>query len=284
MVSVTSTPSPHLYNPFFNFFKFPIPYYHNAAESYVPVPVDNIFQDESLVSYLSQPNDLPNLNVLTEVPYLIKNTFTVVPMLLVSKENINFVSNAKIMGTSDRKPLMIVKTEQNSLLQCTPAVKVNLESPIIVYSLKTSIVFPSEIEIVYEGYRIPIKIGAVMAPIPQDTFVSTETPVSINVVYAVPTKPVHVDFFSNGVNIVNAISNTDDDVHHSGNDNDHDNNKDNSQEHDEDSQGVIVDSATGPIPSPHNVTVIDFPENEGEPLLQVDEEDDELGKKTFNTH
>lgn len=281
--SAISTNNPQLYNPFFNFFKFPIPYYHNAAESYVPVPVDNLFKDDSLVSYLSQPNDLPTLNVLTEVPYLIKNRFTVVPMLLVSRENMNFVSNAKIMGTSDRKPLMIVKTDHNNLLQCTPAVKVHLESPIIVYSLKTSIVFPSEIEIVYEGYRIPIKVGAVMAPIPQDTFVSTETPVSINTVYAVPTKPVHVDFFTNDGHAVhggngNSISN-DDDVHHSGNDNGHDivsHDHDDSQEND-DPEAVVVESSPEPQPSPHNVTIINFPEAEAEPSLQVDEEDEELG-------
>lgn len=292
-ILVTASPNgnhnPQPYNPFFNFFKFPIPYYHNAAESYVPVPVDDLFKDDALVSYLSQPNDLPALNVLTESPYLIKNSFTVVPMLLVSQENMNFLTNAKIMGTSDRKPLMIVKTDHNNILQCTPAVKIELENPIIVYSLKTSIVFPAEIEIVYEGYRIPIKVGAVMAPISQDTFVSTETPVSISVVYAVPTKPVHVDFFSNAGGSTNSISggsNGDDDVHHSGNDGngqdddhkdehkkgDHDNGDDN----DNDNETVVVDSSPLPLPSPLNVTVFNFPEVEGTPIIHVDEDDDGL--------
>lgn len=237
----------HLYNPFYNLFRFTIPYYYNSGESYVPVAPPNIFRDRILTSYLAQPNQLPTLNILAEVPYLIKNSFTVVPMLLVSRENMNFVSNTTIVGTSDKKPLMIVRTQSNNLLQCTPAVKILLEKPIVVFSLKTSIVFPSSIEVVHEGYKIPIDVGTILAPIPQDTFVSTETPVSLNVLYAVPTKPVIVEFF---INNADAIS-------------------------DDENESVVVETATETARK--NITILNFPDRESEPMLEVDEEDEELG-------
>lgn len=235
-------------SPFYNIFRFPIPFYHNNAESYVPVATPNLYKDQVLATYLSLPNNLPTLNILAEVPFSIKNSFTVVPLLIVSRENINFVTNTTIIGTSDKKPLMIVRTESNHLLQCTPAVKVLLERPFIVYSLKSSIVFPSEIEIVHEGYKIPVRIGTVLAPIPQDTYVSAETPVSVNVLYAVPTRPVNVDFF---INNADAVSN-------------------------EENESVVVETASeAPV---KNVTVLNFPEVESSPELEVDEEDEELGK------
>ncbi|XP_068902894.1 uncharacterized protein [Tenebrio molitor] len=244
---------PHLYNPYYKFFRYNSPYY-NSLSSYASqlphysqfVPTfSDIDQDPALSAYLSTPDILPTLNVLAEVPYAITSRFTVVPMLVVSKENMNTVSNAHIMSISKKKPVMTIKTQKNQLLQCTPAVRIVLEKPITVYTLKTSILFPSEIEIVHEGFRIPIRVGAIIAPVRHNTYISVETPVAVNVVYAVPTRPINYDYVNNDGVI---------DV--------------------PDNQAVVVESE--PFLPPKNVTIIDFPDKEAEPVLTIDEEDDEL--------
>lgn len=188
---------------------------------------------------------------MAEVPYSIKNKFTVVPMFAIQRENFNVLSNALIIQVSKEQPTITVKNEEDVLVQCTPAVKVILNKPIFIYSLKSSIIFPSEIEIVHGGLKLPIQVGAVIAPINQDTYVSAETPVPINVVYAVPTKPLVVD-------LLNEEQDTTVNV---------------------DTQAVIIDTDDkGETLPPKNITVLDFPETEAEPTFQVDEEDEELGK------
>ncbi|RZB40302.1 hypothetical protein BDFB_003115 [Asbolus verrucosus] len=221
--------------------------YASQIPTYSPlVPTySDIVQDSALTAYLSTPEILPTLNVLAEVPYAITNSFTVVPMLVMSKDNMNLVSNAHIMNVSKKRPVMTVKTEKNKLIQCTPAVKIVLERPITVYSLKTSILFPAEIEIVHEGFRIPIRVGAIIAPVKQSTFISVDTPIAVSVVYAVPTRPITVDYVNhNGVIEI------------------------------PDNQAVVVESE--PILPPKNITIIEFPEKEAAPVLSVDETDNEF--------
>lgn len=141
---------------------------------------------------------------------------------------------------------MTVKTENHQLVQCTPAVKVVLDKPVLLSSLESDIIFPSEIEILYESYRIPISVGAVLAPIPQDVYVSPDTPFPVSEVYAVPVKPLIVDYVNHDKDVT---------INH-------------------DTQAVIVEEK---LP-PKNVTILDFPALESEPQFQVDEEDEELGK------
>ncbi|KRT79954.1 hypothetical protein AMK59_6854, partial [Oryctes borbonicus] len=170
--------------------------------------------------------------------------FTVVPMIVVSKETMKMVQKGEIMTVSKKTPEMLLKSEHNNILRCTPAVKIILDTPIIVYSLKSNIVFPSQIEILHENYKIPITVGSVVAPVSQDIFVSADTPISLSVVYAIPSDPVKVDYVNTDGVIINADGDT-----------------------------VIVESQ---LP-PKNITVINFPDAEAEPVLEVDEEDEELG-------
>lgn len=248
LLLVVVSSNPHLYNPY-KFLRYNNPY---TYASHLPfysqtVPTyQEVLQDTSLTAYLQTPDLLPTLNVLAEIPYAITNRFTVVPMLVVSKNNMKMVSNAHITNVSKKKPVMTIKTNKNQLVQCTPAVKIVLERPITVYSLKTSILFPSEIDILYQGLRIPINVGAVIAPVTSDTYVSVDTPISVSVVYAVPTRPVTVNYVQH--NEVIEVPNN---------------------------QAVIVESEQ--VLPPKNVTIIDFPEQEAEPVLTIDEADDELG-------
>lgn len=146
---------------------------------------------------------------------------------------------------------MTVKTDQHQLIQCTPAVRIILDKPILLNSLESNTVFPTEVEILYESYRIPIEVGAVLAPIPQNVFVSPETPYPVGEVYAIPVKPLVIDYVNHDKDVI--VS--------------------------DDTQAVIVDGNEQQELPPRNVTVLDFPEVESEPQFHVDEEDQELGKK-----
>lgn len=117
----------------------------SAYSSLVPTYSNELVEDRVAAAYLATPNVLPTLNVLAEVPYSIGKKFTVVPMLLMSKENMNMVPNGEIVKISKDKPVMTIKNSENKPIQCTPAVRIVLEKPISVYSLKTSVLFPSEV-------------------------------------------------------------------------------------------------------------------------------------------
>ncbi|KAJ8985583.1 hypothetical protein NQ317_011547 [Molorchus minor] len=197
---------PQVFNPYDSFFRYNLPYYNPYGSyshgiptypQYLPSYINDLVHDRVTTSYLATPDVLPNLNILAEVPYSVSTKFTVVPMLLMTQENIKLITQAQIMSVSTTKPVMTVKTKDDNFVQCTPAVRIVLEKPIVIYSLKTSIVFPKEIQIVYERYKIPIEVGAVIAPVLQNTFISAETPVAIRVVYALPTKPITLDYVNN---------------------------------------------------------------------------------------
>lgn len=244
------SPAPYLYNPYFNVLKFNTPYYNafggygNAINSYHPVV--SRYPEIIPVPGYSKP---PTLNILAEEPAVISNKFTVVPLMVVAKENTNLIPNtAQIMGVSKRKPIITVKTTENSLMQCTPAVKIILDEPITVISLKSKILFPSEIVIRHQNYKIPIPIGTVIVPISQNTYVSAETPVYVKEVYAIPNVAIVVDYVNNIKDVV-VKPETD---------------------------AVIVESED--VLPPKNVTIINFPDAIGEPVITIDEEDEELGK------
>lgn len=111
----------------------------------MPTFTNELIQDNVAAAYLAAPNILPNFNVLAEVPYSVSNKFTVVPMLLMAKENMHMIPNGEIIGVSHDRPEMTVKFEEEPPIQCTPAVRIVLEKPISVCSLKTSVLFPSEV-------------------------------------------------------------------------------------------------------------------------------------------
>lgn len=220
-----------------------MPLYSNSYVSALPQ-----FSDPDIfASYVVHSNAIPSINVLAEVPYSIENSFTVVPMLVIPEDSLNMVNNAHIVTVSKKKPTMIIKTDKN-VMQCTPAVKIVLETPIVVHTFKTPILFPSEMTILHDNIRIPIRVGAVIAPIPPEIQVSDDSPVSIQVVYAIPTKPIKVDYVNNDKDVII----------------------------DTNAQAVIVDNNEH-IDTELKVPVLNFPSAEAEPVFSVNE-DEELGK------
>lgn len=247
---ILSDPAPYFYgsqDPSDKYFRYTLPQYpqYPTYANQIPSSYTPFRRIEDLYT---PTGGFPVLNVLAEVPHVVGNSFTVVPMMVVSKEIMKMVHKGDIVTVSKNKPEMTLRTGQNSILHCTPAVKIILDTPIIVKSLKSNIVFPSLIEIVYENYKIPIRVGSVVAPVTQDIFVSVDTPISVSVIYAIPSDPVLIDYVNNDGVILNA-----------------------------DIDSVVVESLIPQLP-PRNITVIDFPKAEAEPALQIDEKDDELGK------
>ncbi|KAK9870636.1 hypothetical protein WA026_008198 [Henosepilachna vigintioctopunctata] len=233
-----------------------------------PVPYNTFlpsFPEPDLNFYLSQQQPL---NLIAETPQVIGSTFSVIPMFAVPKDNVNMVSKANILGVSQNQPMVTIKTEKNSLLQCVPGVRIELEQPMWIYALKrTSIVFPSEVLIYHGGYRIPLRVGAVIAPVALDSFFYDHVPVEVKVVYAVPiaSRPVTVESTTTPQEVQNTLF-----------------------EANIDNQAVVVESnqyeepqdvSTGAFVSPSNITVVEFPNNEASPSLQPAEEDEELGNR-----
>lgn len=145
---------PYFFNPYDAFFGFNYPYQnpvHTYAQNlptytpFVPTFTNELIEDKVAAHYLSVPEVLPTLNVLAELPYSISNKFTVVPMLLMSNQNLNMVPNGEILSISKVKPVVTIKNEREKPIQCTPAVRIVLEKPIMIHSLKTSVLFPSEV-------------------------------------------------------------------------------------------------------------------------------------------
>lgn len=219
------------------------------------------FPEPDLAFYLTQQQPL---NLIAETPQEIGTRFSIVPMLAVPKDNVNMVASANILGVSQQNPMLTIKTESNSLLQCVPGVRIELEQPMWIYALKkTSIVFPSEVFIYHSGYRIPLKVGAVLAPITQNSFFYNQVPVEVRVVYAVPlpSKPISVETITTTQQVQNSILEN------------------------VDNQAVVVESGviegTGNnseiFENPKNITIVEFPNTVASPLLPVAEEDEELG-------
>ncbi|XP_044751415.1 uncharacterized protein LOC123311469 [Coccinella septempunctata] len=219
------------------------------------------FPEPDLTFYQSQHQ---TLNLIAETPQVIGTTFSIVPMFAIPRDNVNMVSSADILGVSQKKPMLTIRTESNSLLQCVPGVRIELEQPMWIYALKkTSIVFPSEILIYHGGYRIPLKVGAVLAPVTQDSFFFNQVPVEVRVVYAVPvpSKPIRVETVTTTQQVQNTVFET------------------------VDNQAVVVDAnefeggqgnISGVFDNPKNVTVVEFPNNVASPTLPVADEDEEL--------
>lgn len=271
---IVSSNGHYLFNPFYKLFRYntyPSTSYYTRTNYANHVPIYNnryvsqIHQYPATLQQYAEPQPQiiasyvhhPSFNVLAEVPYSIEKTFTVVPMIIVPEDSLNMVNNAHIVTMSKQKPTMVIKTDKN-VMQCTPAVKIVLEQPIIVYNFKTPILFPSEMTIQHDNIKIPIRVGAVIAPIGPEVVVSEETPVTIQIVYAIPTKPVKMD------NKVDYVNNEKDVVV------------------DPEAQAVIVSNE----PNEQNeqkVPVLNFPSAEAEPVVS-ENEDDELGKLILNSN
>ncbi|XP_076269338.1 uncharacterized protein LOC143201968 [Rhynchophorus ferrugineus] len=290
-----------LYHPFGDIGPLTYPYSYGltyapqmtAYSSYLPTYVNDYVQDFAASGYSGFPEGQSTLNVLAELPYSVSNQFSVVPMFVVSRNNMNTISSGKIMSVSKEEPLMTVKTNQNSTIECTPAVRMALDRPIIVGSLRSDVLFPTEIQIQHAQQRIPLKIGAVIAPIGPEAYVSQETPIAIRVVYAIPTKPLKITIIINQDEdektppepnkepLAVAQPAQEDSIEEEPSKGfgalstkpDYVNNE--NAIFVPDGETVIVESEPEVLP-PKNVTIIEFPDKEAEPQMEVDEEDEEL--------
>nr|XP_022908457.1 uncharacterized protein LOC111419819 [Onthophagus taurus] len=243
--------SPSFYNPYYRTYPYVQSSYQYNIPEVIPqaIPPPQTFYEN--VPILPPPSLLPPLNILAESPSSISTSFTVVPMVLVAKENMNMISEGKIMKISKEKPEMTLKINKTSnLLQATPAVKISLDQPILVYSVRSEILFPSNIEIVHQGYKLPIRIGSIIAPVDYHAFINNynQGPIQLNEVFAVPAEPVKIDYVNNDKGVI--IKPEDD--------------------------AVIIENNSNLLTPSKNVTVLIFPTKEDEPLLIPDEEDDEL--------
>lgn len=144
---------------------------------------------------------------------------------------------------------MRVKIDDNTI-DCTPVANITLDKPLIVYSLRTNIMFPSKVEISDANSVIPIKVGAVMAPVSGKLYVSPDTPIYVQTVFAIPIDPF-------------VILKKNETKHE--------------QEEKPETEDTISIESSAPI-EPVNVTLLTFPDEVAAPVFQVDEEDDELGK------
>lgn len=292
-----------MYNPFEHRHQLAFPYQGFPGQHYEY----NYVPENSILGYSTLPQPEPNLNLLAELPYAISNEFSVVPMYIVSENAMNMISQGHITSASAQQPIITVKLNTNNSMSCTPAVRMVLEKPIIVGSLRSSVLFPTEIQIIHDGVKIPIKIGAVFAPVLANRYVSEDTPIAVKVVYAVPTKPIKITItidqenddlrkpgpetqinIEQNLNVVkpqdipNANENPAPENSSSElpidtgfgalSNSDYVNNAD--AVFIPNQEAVVVESESE-LP-PKNITVIDFPEQEAEPQLEVDEEDEEL--------
>ncbi|XP_030747893.1 uncharacterized protein LOC115876306 isoform X1 [Sitophilus oryzae] len=326
LVSICCHPLYHSFEGLYQPFAYPYSYGLNYApqltsySSYLPTYTNEYIQDYASGGHSAVE---PTLNLLTELPYAMSDEFSVIPMFVVSKNTMKTVPQGEIISVSKNEPALTVKVNQSATIKCTPAVRVTLDKPIVVGSLKSNILFPSEIQILHGEQRIPIRIGAVIAPMSPNFYVSQETPVAINVVYAVPTKPLKITI----------IIKQDDDTSETTNKNDNSGgndvennahvalnlpNSDKEQEFNSsippaaeevlqnqsstaekplngfgalsnvpdyinnndaivvpDGETLVVEREPEVLP-PKNITIIEFPEKEAAPHIEVDEEDDEL--------
>lgn len=75
--------------------------------------------------------------------------------------------------------------------EAAPAVQVLLRRPIYISSRQSTIPFPSVVTVIYDGLRMAIPVGAVVAPVPDHSFSS---PHLVRVVYALPAGPLPLHY------------------------------------------------------------------------------------------
>ncbi|KAL1497187.1 hypothetical protein ABEB36_008186 [Hypothenemus hampei] len=220
----------------------PLSYFYPYLDHYYGSRIQPFYIPPYAVPYRT-----PTMNFFTEIPYAVSKEFSIMPMFIMSKDTLNMVSQGQITTINPDNTVQTIKLKANNSIECTPAIRMVLENPIIAGSLKSDVLFPSEVQILHQGVRVPIRIGAVIAPILPQTYVSEESPISIKVVYAIPKQPIKITITIEPVN---------------------------GNENEIPQDGVVVES--DPNLPPKNITITDFPSNEAEPHIEVDEDDDEL--------
>nr|CAD7591971.1 unnamed protein product [Timema genevievae] len=162
-------------------------------------------------SYVQQEPSNPIFTVLVEQPYTVTKSISSVPLLVIPQDSLNMLQDGHISSISPTRPVVILPAVAmfNALLyekskiavdreiegqEATPAVRVVLRRPMLVSSSQSTISFPSGFTVVHDGLRMPIPVGAVIAPVPTGTYLTASRPYAVRVVYAIPTGPLPMQY------------------------------------------------------------------------------------------
>nr|CAD7261525.1 unnamed protein product [Timema shepardi] len=141
-------------------------------------------------SYVQQEPSNPIFTVLVEQPYTVTKSVSSVPLIVIPQDSLNMLQDGHISSISPTRPVVILPAGQ----EATPAVRVVLRRPMLVSSSQSTISFPSGFTVVHDGLRMPIPVGAVIAPVPTGTYLTASRPYAVRVVYAIPTGPLPMQY------------------------------------------------------------------------------------------
>ncbi|BES93214.1 Hypothetical protein NTJ_06023 [Nesidiocoris tenuis] len=130
------------------------------------------------------------LALVGDRPLSVANTISEVPMLLVPRNELALYSRVHISSVSDTQPLVTCQLNRHTL-DAVPAVRVVLRQPMIIDSPESYLPFPSQINVVHEGLRMSVPVGALIVPIPSHDF---QGPTLVRVMYAVPAGPLQLQY------------------------------------------------------------------------------------------
>jgi len=131
--------------------------------------------------------------VLSDNPTSAGRTTRQIPILLVPRNDLSLYSHVHVSSVSPTEPLVTCQVHNNNhhqTLEAMPGVRVVLRRPILVSTPETVIPFPSELNVVHEGLRMSLPVGALLAPVQGPIF----TPHVIRVLYAVPAGPLTINY------------------------------------------------------------------------------------------
>ncbi|XP_049839824.1 uncharacterized protein LOC126284731 isoform X2 [Schistocerca gregaria] len=135
----------------------------------------------------------PLLTVLAEAAAAVDDTLVAVPLLAVPGDRIRVLHDSaalanQVEGSSTRKG------QQQQQQQMLPAVRVVLRRPLMVPAASAcSVPFPAAFTVLHGGRRVPLRVGALIAPVPAAAAApaaSAALHFPVRVLYAVPVQPL----------------------------------------------------------------------------------------------
>ncbi|XP_049767041.1 uncharacterized protein LOC126100475 isoform X2 [Schistocerca cancellata] len=137
----------------------------------------------------------PLLTVLAEPPAAVDDTLVAVPLLAVPGDRIRVLYDSaalakQVEGASARKG-----EQQQQQQQMVPAVRVVLRRPLMVPAASScSVPFPAAFTVRHGGRRVPLRVGALIAPVPAAAAAAPAASAALHfpvrVLYAVPVQPL----------------------------------------------------------------------------------------------
>ncbi|KAL1139095.1 hypothetical protein AAG570_009156 [Ranatra chinensis] len=126
--------------------------------------------------------------VLADSPLYVADTLAKVPLLLVPQADVTILRDAHITAFSPTRPVVTCQVSKYSM-DATPAVRVELERPVVVNGAEAMVGFPAEVSVALGGLRVSVPVGALIAPVHQ--LAGTHV---LRVLYAVPTSPLFLQY------------------------------------------------------------------------------------------